>query len=101
MHTAAGEEIRRQLRHGIGLVGGEGELVIGLLVASGIAGSARLDILRSEDQIVHAKIVQPIRRRPARGAGADDNGVRTHRWDQNPARVDFKMLHGTYLLKLP
>ena len=73
--TAAGEQRFRHLLHGIRAVGGDGQLVIGLLVAAGVARCADVHALGEDGDVLSAEVVQPVGGVVARTARADHQRI--------------------------
>ena len=61
VHAAAREQVARHLAGAVRRAGGQGELVIGLLVAARVARGARLPPLGHEADVRHAVGAEPVR----------------------------------------
>ena len=61
VHAAAREQVARHLAGAVRRAGGQGELIIGLLVAARVARGARLPPLGHEADVRHAVGAEPVR----------------------------------------
>ncbi len=75
MHHAALEERFGEIHGTVRLGSKDTELVVGLLVRTGIVGSAVAKAIYDDGDILHAELLQAERAFKAGGACADDDGV--------------------------
>ena len=77
VHRTAAHQILRKEMRGIGFRAVHAELVISLLVASGVDGGSHFESLRVDRDVLHAERVQPDRGGEPRRPAADDERVQS------------------------
>ena len=75
VHAAPGKESLCHLSDAVPAVPRQGELVVGLLVASRVPGGARQPGLGDQGNVLYPQVVKPVGAVIARAARADDNGL--------------------------